>query len=80
MKTREGFSKRCSKGKEAHVLLYSANPKVGKLSNPHESPMPLKNHLKKLQMKLMLRYFPRLLTCFLRKVDERNVQNEDFCR
>ena len=50
---------------ETYVFLNSVKPKVGKLSNPQESPIPLKNHLKQLQTKLMLRYFPRHLTCFL---------------
>jgi hypothetical protein len=53
---------------KAYVLLNSVKPRLGKLSNPHESPIPLKNHLKQLQTKLMLKYFPRQLTCFLLKI------------
>lgn len=48
-----------------YVFLKSVNPKLGKLSNPHESPIPLKNHLKQLQQKLMLKYFPSRRTWFL---------------
>lgn len=51
-----------------YVFLYAASPRLGKLSNPHESPTPPKNHLKQLQKKLMLRYFPRQRTCFLQYI------------
>lgn len=43
----------------AYVFLKRVSPRVGKLSKPHASPIPLKNHLKQLQQKLMLKYFPR---------------------
>lgn len=51
--------------KQTYELLYSIRPKMGKLSNPQASPMPLKNHLKQLHSKEMLKYFPRQWTCFL---------------
>lgn len=59
------LAKEIEHNREAYVFLNAARPRVGKLSKPQESPTPLKNHLKQLQKKLMLRYFPRLRTCFL---------------
>ena len=56
---------------ETYVFLNRVNPRLGKLSNPHEFPIPLKNHLKQLQHKLMLKYFPRHMTCFLQKIKNR---------
>ena len=38
-----------------YVFLNAARPSEGKLSKPHESPTPLKNHLKQFQRKLMLK-------------------------
>ena len=51
--------------KQTYVFLNASSPKDGKLSKPQESPTPLKNHLKQFQKKLMLKYFPRHLTCLL---------------
>jgi hypothetical protein len=48
-----------------YVLLKASSPNVGKLSKPQESPTPLKNHLKKLQTKLMPMYFTRQCSFFL---------------
>lgn len=48
------------------MFLNSVSPKLGKLSNPHEFPIPLKNHLKQLQQKLMLKYLPSFCTWFLK--------------
>jgi hypothetical protein len=63
--TEENNHNRTPKLPKPYVFLNSVNPKLGKLSNPHESPTPLKNHLKQLQKKLTLTYFPRERTCFL---------------
>lgn len=62
------LAKQIKSNREAYVFLNAARPRVGKLSKPQESPTPLKNHLKQLQKKLMLRYFPRLRTCFLQQM------------
>lgn len=48
-----------------YVLAYAFNPKMGKLSKPQLSPMPLQNHLKRLQRKLPPKNLPRHATCFL---------------
>jgi len=64
--------------KQTYVFLNASSPKDGKLSKPQESPTPLKNHLKQFQKKLMLKYFPRHLTCLLQpqkqKLGSQNVQ------
>lgn len=61
-----------------YVFLNSVNPKLGKLSNPHASPIPLKNHLKQLHTKLMLKYFPRQRTCFLWKQNYTNTITSNY--
>jgi hypothetical protein len=63
-KAKTNFKKKAT-GLKYYVFLKAARPRVGKLSKPQESPTPLKNHLKQLHIKLMLKYLPRDCTCFL---------------